>query len=243
MIVSFNQSLVSCCCTIGYESLTSSTLSQVPTPGNTLQTQGSNIFNKTHCSFLKWVFSNSVHSKFNGAEFHIWNKLLLFSYINKSLENHLQNQLPFHQAKSVLVSFAHGGLIKSCLGLPWWSSGREPTCQGGLTPARGHVLQDSKAHAPQLLSLCSRTPKVLAPYSPCSATREATPRSPYTQTTESRGAAKGKTNNKIFKKELNLFGEFWVPKKFKLWSVFSDNTSWVNSVKRTTRWFTYIFCF
>ena len=164
MIVSFNQSLVSCCCTIGYESLTSSTISQVPTPGNTLQTQGSNIFNKTHCPFLKWAFSNPVHSKFNGAEFHIWNKLLLLSYINKSLENHLQNQLPFHQAKSVLVSIAHSGLIKSCIGIPWRSRGRESTRQGRLTPTRGrcHVLQD-KAHAPQQLSLCSRTPKVLVP--------------------------------------------------------------------------------
>ena len=70
-------------------------------------------------------------------------------------------------------------------GLPWWLSGKESRVLIP-DPERSHMLQSSETCVPQLWSLCSRDqePQLLSPqaaateactpWSPCSATREAT---------------------------------------------------------------------
>ena len=84
-------------------------------------------------------------------------------------------------------------VLKLFLGLPWWLSGKESTCQCkryGFDPWSGKI-----AHAAEELSLCTTTIKpalqspraptteARAPQSLCSPTREATTlRSPHTAT-------------------------------------------------------------
>ena len=73
------------------------------------------------------------------------------------------------------------------LGLPWWLSGKEPTCGAGDTglvpgPGISHMPQSIYACVPQLPSLCSRAqePRPLSPWaveaaavrSPCTTTRK-----------------------------------------------------------------------
>ena len=47
------------------------------------------------------------------------------------------------------------------LGVPWWLSGKEYTCQYAedliLDPGGSHMLWSNLAYVPQLLSLCSST--------------------------------------------------------------------------------------
>ena len=73
--------------------------------------------------------------------------------------------------------------LKSTVGLPWGLSGKESACQCRHTVSIP-CLEDpscrraTEAQAPQLLSLCLEsehcTTEACEPYSPCSATREAT---------------------------------------------------------------------
>ena len=107
------------------------------------------------------------------------------------------------------------------LGLPWWYSGQESACHAGDSGSipglgRFHMPQATKAHAPQILSLCSRAhePQLM---SPCATTTEAhTPRAyaqqqekpahcksrvaPLTATRENLHAARKTQGNQIFKK-------------------------------------------
>ena len=87
----------------------------------------------------------------------------------------------FYTSVSLLLSRIQA-FERPYIGLPWWLSGKESTCQfSGHTsfipgPGRSHMQQGNQARAPPLLSLCSRA---RAPQ------REATEmRSPRTTTRE-----------------------------------------------------------
>ena len=71
----------------------------------------------------------------------------------------IRNRLTLQHASVFLCLKIHAP------GLPWWLSGKESTRQCGKRrfdpdPGRSHTQQRNEAHAPQLLSLFSRTQKL-----------------------------------------------------------------------------------
>ena len=71
-----------------------------------------------------------------------------------------------------------GNLKSDTSGPLWWLSGNQPANAGAMgsvsSPGRSHMLWSNSAHAPQLLSLCSRarTQQLLSPWAATTEARE-----------------------------------------------------------------------
>ena len=80
-----------------------------------------------------------------------------------SLTSYSTSEPSFHQRMTWSKLATASRLRNPGVGLPWWSSGYEPTCQclgHRVNPWSGKILWSNQAQAPQLLSLHSRATTV-----------------------------------------------------------------------------------